>query len=151
VDDPARLARLVELIEALPRRVVFPVHFRTEERLNGAGLFERLERAEHVELTPPLGYLDFLKLARHSRAVLTDSGGVQKEAYLLGVPCVTLRNTTEWVETVEAGWNVLVDLDRDAAIAALERNPPPERPALYGGGHAAERVFQVLGAYTQRL
>jgi UDP-GlcNAc3NAcA epimerase len=151
VDDPARLARLVELIEALPRRVVFPVHFRTEERLNGAGLFERLERAEHVELTPPLGYLDFLKLARHSRAVLTDSGGVQKEAYLLGVPCVTLRNTTEWVETVEAGWNVLVDLDRDAAIAALERNPPPERPELYGGGHAAERVFQVLGAYTQRL
>jgi UDP-GlcNAc3NAcA epimerase len=151
VDDPARLARLVELIEALPRRVVFPVHFRTEERLNGAGLFERLERAEHVELTPPLGYLDFLKLARHSRAVLTDSGGVQKEAYLLGVPCVTLRNTTEWVETVDAGWNVLVDLDRDAAIAALERNPPPERPELYGGGHAAERVFQVLGAYTQRL
>jgi UDP-N-acetylglucosamine 2-epimerase len=151
VDDPARLARLVELIEALPRRVVFPVHFRTEKRLNGAGLFERLERAEHVELTPPLGYLDFLKLARHSRAVLTDSGGVQKEAYLLGVPCVTLRNTTEWVETVEAGWNVLVDLDRDAAIAALERNPPPERPELYGGGQAAERVFQVLGAYTQRL
>ena len=151
VDHRGRLERLVELVEALPRRVVFPVHFRTEERLAAAGLFERLERADHVELTPPLGYLDFLKLARHSRAVLTDSGGVQKEAYLLGVPCVTLRDTTEWVETVENGWNVLVDLDRDAALAALERNPSTERPELYGGGHAAERVCDVVGAYTQRL
>jgi UDP-GlcNAc3NAcA epimerase len=76
---------------------------------------------------------------------------VQKEAYLLGVPCVTLRDTTEWVETVESGWNVLVDLDTEAALAALERNPPPERPELYGGGHAAERVCDVVGAYTQRI
>ena len=151
VDDPERLARLVELIEALPRTVVFPVHFRTQARLEAADLFERLERAEHVELTPPLGYLDFLKLARHARAVLTDSGGVQKEAYLLGVPCVTLRDTTEWVETVESGWNVLVDLDREAALAAVERTPPAERPELYGGGHAAERVCDVLASYTQRL
>jgi UDP-GlcNAc3NAcA epimerase len=150
VDDPQRLQKLVELIEALPRRVVFPVHFRTEERLDRAGLFERLERVDHVELTPPLGYLDFLKLTRHSRAVLTDSGGVQKEAYLLGVPCVTLRDRTEWVETVESGWNVLVDLDTEAALAALERTPPTERPELYGGGHAAERVCDVVGAYTQR-
>jgi UDP-GlcNAc3NAcA epimerase len=151
VDDPERLAKLVELIESLPRTVVFPVHFRTQARLEAADLFERLERAEHVELTPPLGYLDFLKLARHARAVLTDSGGVQKEAYLLGVPCVTLRDTTEWVETVESGWNVLVDLDREAALAAVERTPPAERPELYGGGHAAERVCDVLAAYTQRL
>jgi UDP-N-acetylglucosamine 2-epimerase (non-hydrolysing)/UDP-GlcNAc3NAcA epimerase len=151
VDDPRRLARLVELIEALPRRVVFPVHFRTEARLEAAGLFDRLERAAHVELTPPLGYLDFLEFARHARAVLTDSGGVQKEAYLLGVPCVTLRDTTEWVETVEAGWNVLVDLDKAAALAALEREPPAERPELYGGGRAAERVCDILAAYTQRL
>ncbi len=81
--------------------------------------------------------------------MLTDSGGVQKEAYLLGVPCVTLRDTTEWVETVDAGWNVLVDLDRDAALAALERpRPAGERPELYGGGRAAERVCDVLDAYT---
>jgi UDP-N-acetylglucosamine 2-epimerase (non-hydrolysing)/UDP-GlcNAc3NAcA epimerase len=128
--------------------VVLPLHPRTRERLHAAGLMERLGG---IKVVPPLGYLDFLKLARHARAVLTDSGGVQKEAYLLGVPCITLRDTTEWVETVEAGWNVLVDLDREAAIAALDRNPPADRPELYGGGHAAERVCEVLGAYTQRL
>ena len=151
VDTPERLERLVELIEALPHTVVFPVHPRTEARLETAGLLDRLERAAHVELTPPLGYLDFLKLARHARAVLTDSGGVQKEAYLLGVRCITLRDTTEWVETVESGWNVLVDLDTAAALAALERDPPSERPELYGGGHAAERVCEVLASYTHRL
>jgi len=148
VDDPERLRTLVELLRALPGQVVFPLHPRTRERLEAAGLTNELG---DVKTTAPLGYLDFLQLARHARAVLTDSGGVQKEAYLLGVPCVTLRDTTEWVETVEAGWNVLVDLDRDAAIAALERDPPTERPELYGGGHAAERVCEVVAAYTQRL
>ena len=148
VDDPVRLAQLVDLLAALPEPVVFPAHPRTRARIEEAGLADRLGS---VRLIPPLGYLDFLELARHSRAVLTDSGGVQKEAYLLGVPCVTLRDTTEWVETVEAGWNVLVGLDRDAALAALERNPPADRPELYGGGHAAERLCEVLGAYTQRL
>jgi UDP-N-acetylglucosamine 2-epimerase (non-hydrolysing)/UDP-GlcNAc3NAcA epimerase len=76
--------------------------------------------------------------------VLTDSGGVQKEAYLAGVPCVTMRDTTEWVETVEVGWNVLVDLDAEAARAALDRSPPSERPELYGDGRAGERVVAAL-------
>jgi UDP-N-acetylglucosamine 2-epimerase (non-hydrolysing)/UDP-GlcNAc3NAcA epimerase len=148
VDDPDRLGRLVELVEALPGPVVFPVHPRTRARLAAAGLDGRLDG---VITTDPLGYLDFLKLARHARAVLTDSGGVQKEAYLLGVPCVTLRDRTEWVETVEVGWNVLVDLDRDAALSALEREMPTgERPELYGGGRAAERVRDVVAAYTDR-
>jgi UDP-N-acetylglucosamine 2-epimerase len=148
VDRPDRLAQLVELLAAMPQPVVFPVHPRTRGRLEEAGLMDGLGE---VQVVPPLGYLDFLKLTRHARAVLTDSGGLQKEAYLLGVPCITLRNTTEWVETVEAGWNVLVDLDTASALAALERNPPAERPELYGGGHAAERVCEVLRAYTQRL
>jgi UDP-N-acetylglucosamine 2-epimerase len=152
VDPPERLVRLVELLEALPAatglRVVFPAHPRTRARLEGTMLTERLGA---VEVIPPLGYLDFLELARNARAILTDSGGVQKEAYLLGVPCVTLRDTTEWVETVDAGWNTLVDLDREAALAALERTPPVERPELYGGGHASERVRDVVAAYTARL
>jgi UDP-N-acetylglucosamine 2-epimerase len=143
VDDPQRLRKLVELLEALPGPVAFPLHPRTRARLEAAGLLDR------VDAMPPVGYLDFLELVRNARAVLTDSGGVQKEAYLLGVPCVTMRDTTEWVETIEAGWNVLVDLDKDAALAALERVPPAERPELYGGGHAAERVRDVVSAYTQ--
>jgi UDP-GlcNAc3NAcA epimerase len=148
VDSPERLARLTDLLEALPGPVVFPLHPRTRGRLEEAGLRDRLDG---LRVVPPLGYLDFLELARHARAVLTDSGGVQKEAYLLGVPCVTLRDRTEWIETVQAGWNVLVDLDRDAALAALERRPPPERPELFGGGHASDRVCEVVAAYTARL
>ena len=97
-------------------------------------------------MLPPLGPLDFTALLLRARAVLTDSGGVQKEAYLAGVPCVTLRDTTEWVETIETGWNVLVDLDADAALRALQRTPPAERPELYGDGRAGERVVEALTA-----
>jgi UDP-N-acetylglucosamine 2-epimerase (non-hydrolysing)/UDP-GlcNAc3NAcA epimerase len=149
VDDPDRLARLVGLLEALPQPAVFPLHPRTRARLDASGLMTRLEAAPALRLAPPLGYLDFLTLARHARAVLTDSGGVQKEAYLLGTPCVTMRDTTEWVETVDSGWNVLVDLDREAALAALGRQPPAgPRPELYGGGHAGERIRDSIDAYT---
>jgi UDP-GlcNAc3NAcA epimerase len=144
VDDPARLERLVELLTALPDPVVLPLHPRTDARLRAAGLDARLRAAPGVILTPPLGYLDFTALLCHARAVLTDSGGVQKEAYLAGVPCVTLRDTTEWVETVDLGWNVLVDLDAAAARAALERPRPAEHPQLYGDGRAGERVVEAL-------
>jgi UDP-GlcNAc3NAcA epimerase len=144
VDDPARLRALVALIRALPAPVLFPVHPRTRARLREAGLLEELEAAAAITLSEPLGYVEFGALLCHARAVLTDSGGVQKEAYLAGVPCVTLRANTEWVETVRAGWNTLVDLDAGAALAALAREPPAERPALYGDGHAAERCVDAL-------
>jgi UDP-GlcNAc3NAcA epimerase len=144
VDDPARLEQLVELLLAVPIPVVLPLHPRTGERLRNSGLLARLERSEHVRLAPPLGYLEFTALLCHARVVLTDSGGVQKEAYLAGTPCITLRSTTEWTETVDRGWNVLVDLDRDAMLAALERRPPAERPSLYGDGRAGERVVAAL-------
>jgi UDP-N-acetylglucosamine 2-epimerase (non-hydrolysing)/UDP-GlcNAc3NAcA epimerase len=148
VDDPGRLERLVELIAGLPLPAVLPLHPRTRARLEASGLLDRLEGHRDVRLTPPLGYLDFTALLCRARAVLTDSGGVQKEAYLAGVPCVTLRDTTEWVETVEARWNVLVDLDAAAAYAALERTPPQHRPDLYGDGRSGARVVEALATLS---
>ena len=141
VDDRGRLERLVDLLCGVPLPVVLPLHPRTRGRLTEAGLLDRLER---LIVTPPLGYVEFAALLCNAHAVLTDSGGIQKEAYLAGVPCVTLRPSTEWVETVAQGWNVLVDLDSDAALAALEREPPAERPPLYGDGRAGERVVAAL-------
>jgi UDP-N-acetylglucosamine 2-epimerase (non-hydrolysing)/UDP-GlcNAc3NAcA epimerase len=144
VDNPERLGQLVELLLAVPHPVLLPLHPRTHARLRSAGLFERLQRSQRLTITPPLGYLELTALLCNASAVLTDSGGLQKEAYLAGVPCITLRNSTEWIETVETGWNVLVDLDVEAALAALERQVPAERPQLYGDGHAAERVVDAL-------
>jgi UDP-N-acetylglucosamine 2-epimerase (non-hydrolysing)/UDP-GlcNAc3NAcA epimerase len=147
VDPPQRLAALVELMLALPGPVVFPLHPRTRARLEAAGLRDRLEGAPGLHVCAPVGYVELLALATHARAVVTDSGGLQKEAYLVGAPCVTLRDRTEWVETVESGWNVLVDLDADAALAALDRPRPGEHPDLYGGGRAGERIRDAIDAF----
>jgi UDP-GlcNAc3NAcA epimerase len=145
VDDPDRLRALVQLVGVLPEPVVLPLHPRTRARLQAAGLLEALADLNGVHVAEPLGYLEFSALLCQARAVLTDSGGVQKEAYLAGVPCVTLRSSTEWVETVQSGWNTLVDLDTPAALAALACRPPRERPELYGDGHAAERCVRAIG------
>ncbi len=151
VDADEPLERLVELLLSLPLPAVFPVHPRTRARLERTGALERLQSREGLVLTPPLGYLDFLKLVRHAHAVLTDSGGVQKEAYLLEVPCLTLRDTTEWVETVELGWNRLVGLDPGAVLRALERTERPAiHPELYGGGHAGEHVVEALDGWARQ-
>jgi UDP-GlcNAc3NAcA epimerase len=144
VDDPARLRLLVELLCSMPGDVLFTIHPRTRRRLDESDLLGRLESCGSVITAPPLGYVETAALLCNARGVLTDSGGLQKEAYLARVPCVTLRGSTEWVETVESGWNTLVDLDAEAAVAAVEREPPAEHPPLYGDGHAGERVLDAL-------
>ena len=128
----------------MPLTVLFAIHPRTRRRLDERDLLGRLESCGSVITAPPLGYLETAALLCNARAVLTDSGGLQKEAYLAGVPCMTLRAGTEWTETVESGWNTLVDLDAPTAFAAVEREPPPEHPPLYGDGHAGERVLAAL-------
>jgi UDP-N-acetylglucosamine 2-epimerase (non-hydrolysing)/UDP-GlcNAc3NAcA epimerase len=149
VDDPARLNRLVELLLALDLPAVLPLHPRTRTRLVAAGRLAALEAAPNLILTAPLGYVELTALLVHARAVLTDSGGLQKEAYLAGVPCITLRTTTEWTETTELGWNVLVGLDADAVAAALEHEAPRERPPLYGDGDAGRRVVDALTLHLE--
>ena len=142
-DDPGRLAAIVKGLEDAPYPVVFPIHPRTEEALVEYGFYERA--AEALDLIDPVGYLDFIRLVDGARRVATDSGGVQKEAFYLSTPCVTLREETEWVETVDCGWNVLVGADPDRIRQELIRDTDlPERPSLYGDGEAAARVVEVL-------
>jgi UDP-N-acetylglucosamine 2-epimerase len=143
---PEPLARLAEALAALDEDVVFPAHPRTRGALAAAGI----ELGERVRVLPPVGYLDLAALASQARVVLTDSGGLQKEAYWYGVPCVTLRTTTEWVETVEAGWNRLVGTDPEAIVAAVrEAAPGPERPALYGDGRASQEIAALLSTMSR--
>jgi UDP-GlcNAc3NAcA epimerase len=139
--QPPRLGRIAHGIRGLDEPVVFPVHPRTRKALDS----ERLDLGPQVCLLEPLGYLDFTALAAQARVILTDSGGLQKEAYWHGVPCVTLRPSTEWVDTVETGANVLVDDDADRLKAAVANAQiPPNRPDLYGDGHAAEKIADAL-------
>ncbi len=142
VEQP-RLGRIVDGLNRIDEMVVFPVHPRTRARLQEEGL----ALGPHVRLIEPLSYLELASLASQARVIVTDSGGLQKEAYWYGVPCVTVRPSTEWVDTVATGANVLVD-DDPAALAAAVANAslPPNRPVLYGDGHASERIAQVLAA-----
>ncbi len=136
-----RLGRIVEGLNSLDETVIFPAHPRTRAALAR----EELELASHVHLIEPLSYLDLAALAAQARVVLTDSGGLQKEAYWYGVPCVTLRPSTEWVDTVTNGANVLVDDDPEAIVAAVAAAAIPSAlPELYGDGHASERIARAL-------
>ena len=140
-DDPAAFARILEALALLDEPVIFPIHPRARAALVAANL----EPAPNVRVIEPVGYLEMLALERSARAVLTDSGGVQKEAYLLGVPCVTLREETEWPETCGGGWNVLAGTEPARIVKEAQRpGPKGEPPALFGDGHAAECMVELL-------
>jgi UDP-GlcNAc3NAcA epimerase len=140
-DEPARLQGIMAAFGRLDTPVVFPIHPRTRKTLET----QTIVLPDNVRAVPPVGYLDMLTLEQNAACILTDSGGVQKEAYLLGVRCITLRDETEWVETVQAGWNVLVGGDVDAIVAAYhDWFPAGDRPDYFGDGHAAEKIVPIL-------
>ena len=151
-DSRENLAKLVEILEALPMKAVYPMHPRTRKRLEEFGLWERVNSIENLIITKPLGYLDFLKLEKNAFAIMTDSGGIQEEAIILGMPCLTLRYNTERPETVEAGGNVLVGLEKERALEYLQRlqeegefyRKMAEAPNPFGDGKAGERIAEIL-------
>jgi UDP-GlcNAc3NAcA epimerase len=143
-DNPERLRSILGALVEIGRRVILPLHPRTRKNLNALHR-SNFHLPASIQLIDPVGYLDMLILEKNARVILTDSGGVQKEAYFFAVPCLTLREETEWLETVETGWNRLVGADRALiAQAAHEFRPEGSPPAVFGDGHAAERVAKLL-------
>ena len=141
-DDPRRLKSIIEALCQIGD-VVFPCHPRTEKRLQEEGLWDKLD--EEVNITKPVGYLEMLLLEKNAKKILTDSGGVQKEAYMLKVPCVTMRDETEWVETVEDGWNILVGADMEKIFSAAGSfDPHSEQREMFGRGDASKRIVQAI-------
>ncbi len=142
-DDASRLRAIVDAFGRIGEPIVFPVHPRTRRAL--AALGDPQTGIASLKAIEPVGYLDMIMLERSARMILTDSGGIQKEAYWLGVPCLTLRGETEWVETVEAGWNKVVGTDGAAIVRAVrEFQPPASRPELYGGPGASALIASLL-------
>ena len=140
-DDPIRLRNIIEAFNTIQEPIVFPVHPRTQKEINK--LHYSLD--DHVLMLEPLGYLDMVRLEASARVILTDSGGIQKEAYWLGVPCVTLRNETEWVETVETDWNKLTGANSNKIVYTIHNiNPPKSHPNLYGDVNTASRCVALL-------
>lgn len=143
-NDRNRLSSIIDSLESLDRPIVLPVHPRTRDKLASFGL----SIPKSIRAIDPVGYLDMLALLGGAACTVTDSGGVQKEAYYVGVPCVTLRDETEWVETIEAGWNQLCEPTPLALQAAVLRmiSPRPKQVPLYGNGDTAEQIASLLAA-----
>lgn len=140
-DNKERLSAIISGLRDLPVQIVFPVHPRAEKML---GVFDIILPANIIQISP-VGYLDMIMLEKNAECILTDSGGVQKEAYILGVRCLTLRDETEWTETVEAGWNVLVGAQAQRIITEYNHFlPKTERKSLFGNGDAAQRMTNIL-------
>ncbi|MFW9882446.1 MAG: non-hydrolyzing UDP-N-acetylglucosamine 2-epimerase [Candidatus Thorarchaeota archaeon] len=144
-DNKDNLKNIVEAFIGSEKKIIFPVHFRTQKYLRKFKLLIKLNRSKNVKAIDPIGYYDFLWLMNNSKKILTDSGGIQKEAYILAKPCITLRENTEWVETIEEGWNVLVYTNKKKILKAiLDFNPikPPKK--LYGDGKASVEIVKIL-------
>jgi UDP-N-acetylglucosamine 2-epimerase len=149
-DNPNRLKSILMALKEIGKGcpVVLPLHPRTKKMMGVQGL---IKEAKGIQLIDPVSYLDMLKLERHARVILTDSGGVQKEAYWFRVPCITLREETEWTETIRSGWNVLAGSRTKSIVEEVrhraERKPPPGGMGIFGDGKASEKIVQVIAKH----
>lgn len=145
-DNIENLSNILEALSNIDEKVIFPVHPRTAKFINSHGL--KKKTGENVVVTKPVGYFDFIWLEKNAKKILTDSGGIQKEAYLLKVPCITLRENTEWIETVEDKWNVLVGSNKEKILDAVKNFQPKEKQRnFFGDGHASENIAEILKQY----
>jgi UDP-N-acetylglucosamine 2-epimerase len=141
VDDPTQLRRIMSGLNNIKERIIFPVHPRTRSAL----IQNQIQLADHIQAIDPVGFLDMLIFEENARMIATDSGGVQREAYNLRIPCLTLREETEWMETVDSGWNHLVGTDPvELSRSWFDFAPLENHPALFGNGHAAKQIVQIL-------
>lgn len=152
VDKQENLGIIVNAFIASGHKIIFPLHPRTEKMLNEFNLMEKLRKAPNIVITKPLDYMDFQRLIMGAGKILTDSGGVQKEAYVLKVPCITLREETEWIETVNDGWNVLVGVDERKILEAITKfEPMGLQRARFGDGKASIKIARILHEGLQEL
>ena len=143
-DNIENLRNIVDAFSELDETIVFPVHPRTRKMLKEHELYNKLNSS--VKLIEPVGFLDFIKLMSHAKMILTDSGGVQKEAYILKIPCITFRDNTEWIETIEDGWNVLVGSDKDKIIRMVNELKPflEKHGNRFGNGDASRKLVSII-------
>jgi UDP-N-acetylglucosamine 2-epimerase len=143
-DNRSNLEAIIEALQECGRPVVFPVHPRTAKAIRASHIFVH-RSGGNIARIEPVDYLTFICLLTNAEKVITDSGGVQKEAYFFGIPCITLREETEWPETVETGWNLLVGARKKEILRAVRKFEPKGRPAMaFGDGHAAERIARLV-------
>ena len=142
-DDPERLSRIFSALNQVAEELVIPIHPRTAKAL--ASMNIHLEK--HIRLIDPVGYFDMLSLEENARLIATDSGGVQREAYYMSVPCLTLRDETEWTATVETGWNKLVGANQELILNEWSSfSPRAAHPPIYGTGSAAKAIAAILNS-----
>jgi len=142
-DNKENLTNIIEAFSEFEKKIVFPIHPRTEKTIKQFNLQKKI--SDNIIITKPVGYLDFLCLQKNAVKILTDSGGIQKEAYLLKIPCITLRDKTEWVETVEDGWNILVGADKEKIIENVNSfNPSNTQNNHFGKGNASKKIREFL-------
>ena len=145
-DDVKNLSNILDALSVINEKVIFPIHPRTAKFIDNYGLKKNI--GKNIVMIKPVGYFDFIWLEKNAKKILTDSGGIQKEAYLLKVPCITLRETTEWTETIEDKWNVLTGADKEKILDAIKNFQPKQKQRnLFGDGHASENIATIVKQY----